>query len=72
VAVDQDGSLRFEGRPVTSAGLQGELASIAGIDSLKIYADAKVSALVVSKIMKAASEAGVLKFILITQQRTGG
>ena len=72
VAVDQDGSLRFEGRPVTSAGLAGELASIAGIDSLKIYADAKVSALVVSKIMKAASEAGVLKFILITQQRTGG
>jgi biopolymer transport protein ExbD len=52
--------------------LKAELAAIAGIDKLKIYADAKVSALVVSKIMKAASEAGVLKFILITQQRTGG
>ncbi|MGY8844791.1 MAG: ExbD/TolR family protein [Gammaproteobacteria bacterium] len=72
VAVDQDGSLRFEGRPVTSVALKAELAAIAGIDKLKIYADAKVSALVVSKIMKAASEAGVLKFILITQQRTGG
>ena len=72
VAVDQDGSLRFEGRPVTWSTLRVELAEIAGVDQLKIYADAKVSALVVSKVMKAASEAGVLQFILITQQRAGG
>ncbi len=42
---------------------------MAGIDELKIYADAKVSALTVSKIMKSASEAGVLQFILVTQRR---
>jgi biopolymer transport protein ExbD len=72
VAVDQDGSLRFEGRPVTWGGLESELAAIAGVDQLKIYADARVSALVVSKVMKAASDAGVRQFILVTQQRAGG
>ena len=69
VSVDQDESLRFEGRSVDWETLKRELGAVAGIDKLKIYADAKVSALTVSKVMKSASEAGVLKFILVTQRR---
>lgn len=69
VSVDQDESLRYEGRPVDWEALKRELGAVAGIDKLKIYADAKVSALTVSKIMKSASEAGVMQFILVTQRR---
>jgi biopolymer transport protein ExbD len=69
VSVDQDESLRYEGRPVDWEVLKRELGAVAGIDKLKIYADAKVSALTVSKIMKSASEAGVMQFILVTQRR---
>ncbi len=70
VSVDQDESLRYEGRPVDWEALKRELGAVAGIDKLKIYADAKVSALTVSKIMKSASEAGVMQFILVTQRRS--
>ncbi len=69
VSVDRDDTLRFEGRSVDWDTLKRELGAVAGIDELKIYADAKVSALTVSKIMKSASEAGVLQFILVTQRR---
>ena len=64
--------MRFENRPVDIETLKAELSQVTGHDRLKIHADAKVDALKISEIMKAASEAGVLKFVLVTQRRSNG
>lgn len=69
VAVTRDGSLRFENRPVTLDKLKVELTKFTGHERLKIHADAKVDALTISQIMKTASEAGVMQFVLVTQRR---
>lgn len=69
VAVTRDGKLRFENRPVTLDNLKVELTKFTGHERLKIHADAKVDALTISQIMKTASEAGVMQFVLVTQRR---
>ena len=71
VAVTREGALRFENRPVGLEQLKGEFARITGHERIKIHADAKVDALMISKIMTSATEAGVTQFVLVTQRRTG-
>ena len=69
LSVGKDGELRFENRPTDLERLKLELSRVAGQDKLKIHADAKVEALVISRIMKTAAEAGILQFVLVTQRR---
>ena len=69
VSVKEDGSMRFENRPVTWDQLKVELSKVTGHERLKIHADLKVNALTLSEIMKTSSEAGVLQFVLVTQRR---
>ena len=44
-------------------------SEIVGHDHVKIHADGKLSALAISKIMKSASEAGIVQFSLVTQRK---
>ena len=69
LSVEAGGVMRLENRPVSWEELLARLAKMAGEEKLKIYADAKVDALTVSKVMKIASEAGILQFVLVTQMR---
>lgn len=71
VSVNAKGELRFEGRPVTLDGLKVEFSRIVGHDRVKVHADSKVHALKVSEIMRAATDAGVSQFVLVTQRREG-
>jgi len=69
LSVGQDGSMRFENRPTDLERLKAELSRMVGHEKLKIHADAKVEALMISKIMKTAADAGILQFVLVTQRR---
>ncbi len=69
VSVTKDGELRFENQPVKQTELTGRLRSIGDYEKIKIYADAESDALMVSEIMKAAADVGILKFILVTQKK---
>lgn len=69
LSIEAGGSMRFENSPVSWEQLPARLAKMTGEDKLKIHADAKVDALTVSKVMKTASEAGILQFVLVTQKR---
>ena len=69
VSVNKDGSIRFEGQPVSFEELQVRFSEIVGHDHVKIHADGKLSALAISKIMKSASEAGIVQFSLVTQRK---
>ncbi len=72
LSVKKDGSMRLENRPVSQEQLEVELAKLSAHEKIKIHADAKVDALTVSKIMKTASQAGILQFVLVTQKRVEG
>ena len=72
VSVSPDGEMRFEGKSVTWENLHVEISKVTGHEKLKIHADAKSDALTVSKIMKAATEAGILQFVLVTQKKIEG
>lgn len=71
LSVGKDGSMRFENRPIEFERLATELSKMTGHEKLKIHADAKVEALMISKIMKTAADAGILQFVLVTQRRAG-
>ena len=69
VSVSPDGEMRFEGKTVTWENLPKEISKVTGHEKLKIHADAKADALTVSRIMKAATEAGILQFVRVTQKK---
>jgi biopolymer transport protein ExbD len=69
LSVSADGDMRFENRVVTWDQFKSEITKFTGHEKLKIHADAKVTALTVSEIMKVATEAGILQFVLVTQRR---
>lgn len=71
VSLNRSGEVRFENRPVKMEDLDQEMARIVGHERIKIHADAKVNALSVSKVMSAATAAGVTQFVLVTQRRIG-
>ncbi len=72
VSIEKSGKMRFENREIALEQLNAALSRITGHEKLKIHADAKVDALAVSKVMKTASEAGILQFVLVTQRRADG
>ena len=69
VNVERNGNIWFESRNMDITGLAAELAGTPGHGKLRIHADAKVDALVISDIMNAAAQAGIFRFALVTQSR---
>ncbi|MCY4362681.1 MAG: biopolymer transporter ExbD [Gammaproteobacteria bacterium] len=69
VNVERNGNIWFESRNMDITGLTAELAGTTGNGKLRIHADANVDALVISNIMKAAAQAGIFRFALVTQSR---
>jgi biopolymer transport protein ExbD len=69
VSINRAGEVRFENRPVAIDDLGRHFARIVGHERIKVHADAKVDALTVSKVMSAATAAGVTQFVLVTQRR---
>lgn len=69
LSVKQDGKILFENRNINMGDLKAALAKFSSQQKLKIYADAKVDALTISKIMDVSAKAGILKFVLVTRRR---
>ena len=70
VHVARNGKMWFESRNIEPHELKAELAGKSGYGKLKIHADANVDALIISTIMNVAAEAGIFRFVLVTQSRT--
>ena len=68
LSINKNGAMRFKNRPTDLENLKAQLSQASGHEKIKIHADAKVDALMVSKVMKIAAEAGILEFVLVTQR----
>lgn len=69
VFIARDGEIWFESRAIDAGDLETALAAQPVFEKLRIHADANVEALVVSNVMKVAAEAGISRFVLVTQSR---
>ncbi len=67
VYVAHDGKLWFQARSIDLAELTTTLARELRYEKLRIHADAKANALIISDLMNAASKAGIYRFVLVTR-----
>ncbi|MEM7540503.1 MAG: biopolymer transporter ExbD [Pseudomonadota bacterium] len=69
VTISADGQMTLDGRTVTKESLPQALSRIVGHERLKIYADGKTQALMISEVMKASANAGIHQFVLVTKTK---